>query len=275
MISHCVNGPVSSETSKPSVIILVYAWDTYEPAWPVFCYGLHKYWADCPYPLVFITNYLEPPCGIAIKVGDINNFYQKMSFALECVMTPYILFMHEDYWIKRSVNTQYIEDYVGLLEQDLADYIRLIPVPPPDRDFSYDSRLGVIDLTSEYRVSFMASLWRVSTLQNIMQPTLSLWEHEKYGVKLSASYGDRFLSVKKPSYGIDYLVTAISGRRWAKAAYRYATDEQISVDFSKLVAPPRYKVLVSDMHSFVYRVKRRILKKMRKNKSSRRAGWGL
>ena len=48
-----------------------------------FCHGLEKYWPDCPYPVVFITNYLEPPVGIAVKVGDENNFYRKLNTALD------------------------------------------------------------------------------------------------------------------------------------------------------------------------------------------------
>jgi hypothetical protein len=179
------------------VTILVYAWDPYFPAWPVFCYALNKYWGDCPYPLVFITNFLDPPCGNSIKVGSINSFYEKMRIALEHIVSPYILFMHEDYWIQNMVNTQHIVDYVGLLEMDVCDYIRLIPVPPPDRPFPVDLRLGIIDTDSAYRVSFMASLWRVNVLRDIIQPNLSLWEHEKYGHQLTSKFGDRFLAVKQ------------------------------------------------------------------------------
>lgn len=257
------------QISEALVTILVYAWDPYQPAWPVFCYGLHKYWPDCPYPLVFLTNELEAPCGITIKVGSVNNFYQKMTFAFERIETPFILFMHEDYWIKNPVCTNNIKYYVFLLEQGIAEYIRLIPVPPPDRDFPLDNRLGIINTSSEYRVSFMASLWRVSTLKNLMDPTLSLWEHEKYGAKLSASYGDRFLSVKKSSYGIDYDVTAISDRRWSRAAYQYAEREGLFVDFDKLIPPPRHQVFVRQMRSFAYRIKRRIIKKVAKVKAAR------
>lgn len=251
-----------SVKQESAVTVLVYAWDPYEPAWSAFCHGFHKYWPDCPYPLVFITNYLDPPCGTAVKVGDVNNFYQKMTFALERIESPFILFMHEDYWIKDFVRTENIKYYVSLLEQGIAEYIRLIPVPPPDRDFPLDSRLGIINTTSEYRVSFMASLWRVSTLKDLMDPTLSLWEHEKYGAKLSASYGERFLSVKKSLYGINYVVTAISNRQWSRAAYEYAEREGLRVDFDRLVLPPRYKVLVGKMHSLAYRIKRRIKRRI-------------
>lgn len=255
--------------SEGLVTILVYAWDPYQPAWPVFCYGLHKYWPDCPYPLVFLTNELEAPCGTTIKVGGVNNFYHKMVFALERIKTPFILFMHEDYWIKDFVCTENIEQYVSLLENGLAEYIRLIPIPPPDRDFYLDKRLGIINTNSEYRISFMASLWRVSTLQDLMDPSLSLWEHEKYGTRLSASYGDRFLSVKKSSYGIDYVVTAISNKLWSSAAYEYVEREGLLVDFDKLIPPPRHEVFVRQMHSFAYRIKRRITKKVAKVKAAR------
>lgn len=103
------------QKSEQAVTVLVYAWDPYEPAWPAFCHGFHKYWPDCPYPLVFITNQIDPPCGTAVKVGDVNHFYQKMTLAFERIESPFLLFMHEDYWIRRRVSTKCIEDS-GLLQ---------------------------------------------------------------------------------------------------------------------------------------------------------------
>lgn len=251
---------------KDLVTVLVYAWDTYSPAWPVFCYGLYKYWPDCPYKVVFLTNHLEPPCGTAIKVGDENDFFRKMTIALQNIETPYLLFMHEDYWLKKTVKSKAIEQYVGLLVQDKADYIRLIPAPGPDRDFIGDSRLGIINEKSEYRLSFMASLWRVSILREIIKPHLSLWDMEKYGPSLSRRYGDRFLCVKRAEDGLVYDLTAISARQWTQVAYQYARDENICIEFEKLPLPPfRYRIGVT-LHSFAYRIKKGILRRLRRLK---------
>lgn len=244
------------------VTILVYAWDRYSPAWPVFCYGIGKYWPDCPYPVAFLTNALDPPCGIAIKVGLENNFFRKLSIGLNNIETPYILFMHEDYWLKKSVNTEAIQTYVSFLEQDKADYIRLIPAPGPDRDFPEDNRLGIINQESRYRLSFMASLWRVSVLQEVMNmnPKLSLWEMEKYGASLTQQYCDRFLCVKKSTDGLSYDLTAITAQQWTSVAYQYAKDENIYIEFDKLPLPPIQYRLKERLHRLTYRVKKMSLR---------------
>lgn len=253
------------KTTDTSVTLLVYAWDPYYAAWPVFCYAMKKYWQDCPYPLVFITNFLDPPCGDSIKIGHINCFYDKLCLALERITTPYVIFMHEDYWIQSHVTTQNIIDYIGLLEIDVCDYIRLIPVPPPDRDFPLDTRLGIVSQNSEYRISFMTSLWRVAVLREILQPHLNLWEHEKYGPQLAYKYGDRFLAVKRREFGIDHIVTAIHARRWTAQAYEYAQRENIYVEFDKLIPPPLHQRILHDIRMTAYRLKRRVMNRRHVN----------
>ena len=251
------------ETSQ-KVTLLVYAWDNYAPAWKGYCHGITKYWSDCPYDLLFITNYLTPPCGRAVKVGDENRFYYKMALALNEIKTPIILFMHDDYWIKQPVNTAAIQRYSELILSDKADYIRLIPAPGPDRDCSIDDKLGLIDSNAEYRLSFMASLWRVSTLRELMKPELSLWEMERYGVQLTNRFIDRFFCVKDIKDGIAYDLTAITARQWTKVAYSYAENEGIEIDFDALPLPPLDYRLTQASTRLAYRIKRRTSKYLRR-----------
>ncbi len=256
-----MKGKVLNTSNKtPLATILVYAWDTYEPAWPVFCHGLRKYWPDCPFPLVFLTNFAEPPCGTAIKVGNVNHCCPKISMGLAQIMTPYILFMHEDYWIKSTVPTSKIMDYLGILQQNKADYIRLFPNPGPDRAFPEDNRLGIINKDSDYRLSFMASLWRVSVLKSILTPKYGLSQMEKYGNQLTEGFGDRFLSVWNVTDGIDYVATAITERQWTKEAYQYARDEEIKVRFEGLPLPPWMDRLKMLAWREAYFLKKRITK---------------
>ncbi len=240
------------------VTILVYAWDTYRVAWDVFCYGLNKYWSDCPYPLLFLTNHLDAPCGTTVKVGDVNDFVTKMTLGLEQVTTPYILFMHDDYWLKTPVSTRAIADFVDILERDQADYIRLRPKPKPDRPYPEDRRLGIINEDAAYRVSFMASLWRVSVLRDLLKPGESIWEMEKSGSKRSAKYGDRFLCVNYRLQGVNCVSSAITSRQWTRAAYQYALDENIKIDFAALPLPPRRQLIGTNLRVFASRAKRKI-----------------
>jgi hypothetical protein len=218
--------------------VLVYAWDPYRAAWPPFRHGLNKYWPDCPFPVVFLTNHAEAPCGTTVRVGDVNDCYTKLRMGLDRIDTPYVVFMHDDFWIKAPVKTAAILDYIALMDGGLADYVRLNPSPGPDSPFARDSRLGIIDVKNKYRLSFMASIWRHSLLRGLLRPDYSLWQMEKHGAELTRRYGDLFLSVWNVGDGIDYVATAITERYWIPAAFQYARDERIQVAFDELSLPP-------------------------------------
>ena len=243
--------------SEEPVTILVYSWDTYKACWPVFCHGMAKYWPDCPYRLLFITNHLDPPSGECVKVGDVNDFVSKLTIGLGEVSTPLVLFMHEDYWIDKAVNTSAIRDYARLIAEGEADYIRLFPMPGPNRLSGFDPRLGIVDGDAEYRVSLMASIWRKSVLEDLLIPGESLWQFEDDGSKRSRKYGDRFLSVFKSDDGISYPPTAITNRQWTREAYEYARLEGIEVDFHSLPLPPWNRLAAMNLRASAYRLKRR------------------
>jgi len=241
------------------VTILVYAWDPYAAAWPAFCHGLTKYWPDCPFEVVFLTNRLDPPCGRAVKVGDENDFFRKISAGLDHVGTPFLLFMHDDYWIRGNVDTTVIFDWVNLLDSDVADYVRLRPQPPADREFAADARLGVIDIDAPYRLSMMASLWRMETLRSLLRPGESLWQLEVRGSERSRSLGDRMLCVRRSSYGIPYVSTAIQKGVWTSAAFEYVRHEGLVIDFDDLPA----RSLRQSLRSVLGRTMRRLVRRAR------------
>lgn len=245
-----------------NVTVLVFSWDKASLAWGPFAHGFRKYWPDNPFDIVFITNFLDPPIGRPIKVGNDNCFYSKMESAFAEIETPYLLFMHEDYWLTAPVNTKAILEYVKILEQGNADYIRLAPKPGPSSDSKVDKRLGQINQKDRYRLSFMASIWRVTFLKELLASAksynYSIWNIEKYGTELTKKYIDNFLCVKRSSYGMSYEVM-IRGGMWVKAAYKYADKENLSIDFKRLPYPSVYKRI----KIFLYAAKQRLLRLLR------------
>jgi hypothetical protein len=213
--------------------LLVSTFDGYSMCWPPFCHGLSKYYPDHP-ELVFVTNHKAPPAGRGLALGTDGGWAKNLLAALERVSTPFLLYMQEDYWLKSAVTPQNIRDYVNLLERGQADYIRLLPVPGPDRDFPGDARLGIIEPHAAYRTSLQAALWRKDTLAALIRPDESPWDFERNSGRRSACYGDRFLCVKRRRYGLDYVFTAIVDGQWDPQARRYAQEEGIAVDFDAL-----------------------------------------
>lgn len=203
-----------------------------------FCHGLAKYWPDCPYPLYFITNQKTPPCGQTIAVGADRGWSGNLLIALRQIETPLVLYAQEDYWITRAVDQSMIADYVSLLEQGRADYIRLYPAPGPDYPFPLDNRLGIWAQHAPYRTSNQMSLWRRSVLQDLLRADETGWNFEVWGSLRSRKYAERFLCVSKRKYGISYVFTAIVDGEWIPAARQYAASEGIDVDFDSLPTKP-------------------------------------
>ncbi len=225
------------------VTFLVSSFDDFADCWPPFLHGLRRYWPACPYPVAFITNYLDVPAteARAIKVGVDRGWSANTLLALERIDSPYILYTHEDFWISRTVDTAAIEAYVSLLDSGSVDYIRLYPCPPPNTPFPSDSRLGSLAPGAAYRTSLQMALWRRSVLTSLIREGETPWQFEVLGTERSRSFGERFLSVRphwtpqgeRYHHGIDYVCTAVNKGRWSRAARRYARQEGLQIDFSK------------------------------------------
>lgn len=224
------------------VSILISSCDNFSDCWEPYYHGLHKYWPNCPYDAFIVTNFKDSGDTLvkAIKVGKDNGWSHNTLQALDQIVTPYLIYTHEDFWIQQSVHTQSIAEYVALMDKGKADYIRLYPCPEPDSECEWDERLGVLSDQASYRTSLQVALWRKSVFQELIVKGENPWQFEVQGTIRSRKFGSRFLSVKrfrnpdgKPfHFGIDYVCTAINKGKWSKAAKNYAQQEGLAIDFS-------------------------------------------
>jgi hypothetical protein len=97
--------------------------------------------------------------------------------------------------------------------------------------------LALIGKPTNYRTSLQMGLWRKSTLQELIDPEETPWQFEIEGSLRSTRFGDRFLAVTKPKYGIQYTFTAVERGYWSQKAFLYAQEEGIEIDFAALSPP--------------------------------------
>lgn len=222
--------------------MLISSCDKFSDCWDPYFHGLKKYWPDCPYDVYIITNYkeIQNDCVKAIKIGADRDWSANTLQGLQYITTPYIIYTHEDFWIKKRVDTKVIEDYVGLMDLDQVDYIGLYPGSEPYIPFPLDERLCVIADDASYRTSLQVALWRKNVLEALIVEGENPWQFEIQGTERSRRYGNRFLSVKRffdgenepYHYGVDYVCTAINKGRWSKEAKQYAQLEGLTIDFT-------------------------------------------
>ncbi len=232
-----------------NIVLLVGSLDRYSGGWGPFCHGLEKYWPDCPYPVYFITNELDAPCGISLKVGGDRDFSGNTRRALECIDgATTILWMQEEHWLYEPVDTAAIVEFGHIVEQGGADHIRLISgwVRNIRKKCTYvpDPRLSIFTDDSAYRVTAQAAFWNVEMFKSILQPNESVWQFENDGSVRSQVYPDRFLCItenkymhyvmptKDKTWDSPYSDSPVTKGRWGFGARKYAKDEEIEVDFS-------------------------------------------
>ena len=160
--------------NNKNITIVIGGVDKYSQAWKPFAHGFYKYWADCPWEKVFITNCLDAPKGFRnIKVGEDHSWGKSIRKALEQIKTPYILWMMEDYWLTGKVKTQTLIEFYDLMIADNINHIRILPpctalsdgaVITPDLELKHvypkDKRLWLFKDDAEYRASLATGLWK-------------------------------------------------------------------------------------------------------------------
>ena len=254
---------------SPDYCILVSTFDKYAPCWEPFIHGLEKYWPEHP-EVYFITNELEPPAGRAIKVGKDLGWATNLKNALNQIDAEYILYSQEDYWLQTPVINTMIMDYLRLLDEDKADYIRLYPAHPPDLPSPIDERLGIIDGMSDYRASLQMALWRKSVLNDLINVEETPWQFEVRGSARSNKYENRFLSVSKRKFGIDYVFTAIVNGYWSEEAYAYARQEGLKINFDALPKKPLSKRILDQLVGKGYQMKKKFKSFIKHQRFNRR-----
>jgi len=220
-----------------AVTVLISTCDKYEIAWDPFWYSFKKYWPDCPWTVRFITNSLESPCGVPIKVGSNTNWTVMHKLATSQLTTEVFLLLLEDFWLTHPVDTASILEFADIVLRGDADKVGLRAGSHTCKGtYVKDTRLEVLDDTSVYRTALQAGLWRVSTFQSLLRGTETPWDFETEGNLRSQNQSmlDRFLNVKEPSY-IHYISApgALRRRKWTQAAIDYAAKEGLKIDFSK------------------------------------------
>ena len=210
------------------VRLLVSSCDAYADCWAPFFHGLRTYWPDCPYPVSLIANQASPSfAGVSvIAVGPDQGWASNLLAALDQIDEPHVLYCQEDYWISRTVDQAAIASYAAFAEE--ADYVRLMPQPPPDGAIAADERLAAVGERAEYRTSLQMALWRADALRASLLPGQTPWQFEVAG----DSGRLRAYCVREPADGIGYVLAVARGR-WCRSALEYAQREGLELDLSR------------------------------------------
>lgn len=222
-----------SDAVESDCTVLVSSFDGFEDCWAHFEYGINKYWADCPWPIVLMTGKKVPKYKriSALPLGQDRSWASNMIEALKHVKSPYVLYMQEDYWLVQPVKTDLIKSYLKQMQEGHWRYMRLTPWPTADQPIPGNNLFGVCLEHNPNRVCLQSAIWDREFLLSLLYDGESGWNFESRGRERTSHIHDGIFSVYEEKDGISYCGgTAVRKGRWTQGAIDYAQNEGLDLD---------------------------------------------
>ena len=236
--------------------VLVCSCDKYADLLAPFSMLWRKYWPDCPFETVLVTETKpsEELCfNRVVACGKGGNWCGRLVEALGTVKTPYVIMLCDDYYLASPVNTEDVLQRLAQAKSFDAANLRLIPNPVPGVRNSKLSEGGLFEYrkNTAYCIATQAGIWNCEFLLGLARGKSSIWEFERYG---SFEVGDepRPLLVT-PTKEFPFL-DAVHKGHWEKFGVKCLADNGIAYDFSKRGLPPFKVRFVEGLKAFVFAV---------------------
>lgn len=216
--------------SNIEITVLISSCDFFSDCWEPMIYSINKYWSDCPFPVYILSNNKEQKDGKVkfLKVGEDRGWADNLLKALHEIDSEYILYLQEDYWLNKNIDTDFIYKQIQHCDKEKIDYLRL-SFPFVDRykinDMYCKAPLGKHKST----LCLQTVVWRKSVLEKLLVSGWTGWNFEnkiytyiqKNNIKINAlsllsRYAEKCFSYPDG--------TAVRKGRWTVGGYEYLIE---------------------------------------------------
>lgn len=244
--------------------ILISTCDAYSDAWTPFATLLFRYWPDCPWPVHQLC-VDQKPVDKRIQpvwLSEDRQWASNLRDALDQLQCDSIIYLQEDYFLNRRVDTAGLAALCDFADRNGAGYVRLAGDPAPDQPHQNPYRLGLIGPVAPYRCSLQAAWWRTETLVELLIPGETGWDMELVGSRRSAQQKRAFFAVDPARPWLSYpRETGILKGRWTPGAIRQCRREGIELDLTRRAVHPAWPLWIKQIKRQAwYRQTRRLFK---------------
>jgi hypothetical protein len=218
--------------------VVVSSCDAFEDVWKPFFTLFFRYWPDCPFPVYLIssTKKYEDNRVKNISLGDDSKWATNLRRALAKISSPYILYLQEDYFLEKKVETRTILQFLNFVKENSAAYLRLVPSPGPDVKIKSNDLVGEISKSAAYRTSLQAAIWDKKILLSLIKDGERGWDMEINGTIRSRTIANPFFCVTKVVLPY-FNKTAIKKGRWFYDAVKLCQKEGVDLNSQRPVEP--------------------------------------
>ncbi len=217
--------------------VLVASCEKYKDVLGPFSRLWRKYWPDCPFPVVLVTETDPEDYGVFSQVmmfGDGLTWGERLKLALEKVVTPNVLMLCDDYYLAEKVDTARVCRRLEQLVEYDAVNLRMIPNPTPTKPFEKDASLGEYEKDTAYCIATQAGFWNKEFLLSLASNAKSIWEFERYGSFRVGAEKRPILATQQKEFP---FVDAVHKGCWEPWGVRIIKENGIDYDFSKRGTP--------------------------------------
>lgn len=193
------------------VALVVPSCDKYSDLWKALFHSIDLHWPSCPFQKFLVTNDLAAPSSgvTTISVGTDAGWSANLISALSSIPHEYVLLYLDDLFLRRHVNHSIVMESILQCVSNEWDYLRLNPTPGPPRAQLICEGIGQIPPGDLYRASTVFSLWKRSTLVEVLDAKENAWELEIHGSARTDKYSRWFAC---EGWNLPYYNLVIKGK---------------------------------------------------------------
>lgn len=222
-----------------NLTILVTSCDKYSDLWQPFIKLFRKFWPDCPYKVVLISETVT--CNDfdqTVLCGTGRTSTETICIALQQLTTPYVLLLCDDYFLIDYVNTENIKKILCDIEKYHSGCIKMLgdntvlqskilqtkPVNIENGEYIEYPK------GSPYRLSFQSSIWNRTFLYELMSRAENIWDFERKISYDKISYTMPIYGTRKRTF--PYIEVVHKGK-WEHLALQICNYNDIPIDLTK------------------------------------------
>lgn len=222
--------------NSENMCILVMSCDKYADCWIPFSMCIQKYWPDCTFPVYLATETLSTPANTVFKkTFHSNNFWwtARVREACQKIEEPYILFVLEDQWLSKKLQTSSIQEILAMMQRDTS-----LGTVYLDYSIKHKTAWNGNTLFSEipagvpYRLSAGPSIWRRDFLLTALAEDADAWNFERVQSFSPATYNSTVLASNNAIYSRVPPLGAIRRGKWEPSIPKFARENNLPIDFS-------------------------------------------
>ena len=166
---------------KNDLTVIIICYDPYADAIEASPHFLKEFWSDCTANILYISSGIDVSRDFrtVFTNGDLS-YAHRLEAALECVRTPYILLLLDDYLVDKNVDEKRILSNTNYMKKNKIDFCQLFTMftTPPGKKNKKDNVL-IPKSNIKYRINLQPAIFSKKLLERLASKNpFTTWDAE-------------------------------------------------------------------------------------------------